>query len=445
MAVVIDLGEVGRTPPAGPPPGRPRPGRRPARTLAAALLLAAVLATVAAAAPLPAVAEPVHLEASNAVQLVLDGDLLVVVDQQGRRNRGGGHTIAAYELPGGDLRWRVPAPDHGGGRLRPEPVNVLIAGDLLLVGYLGTAGVRTVALDTGDGSVRWTADGVPQGVALDGAPVLRGTVTEAGSGADEALLGGSAVQVLEPASGRVRWRTAVSGFVDVVFRVEDGRLADVAEIESGRQVRVRDVRTGQVRSSAAAPELLLLPGQVWVVADLLVAATDDTLTAFELETLAPRWSVAVPPVSSITACGSLLCVSHASGGAHGRDPVDGAARWVNDDWYSNQVFGRYLLVAPGRLDGLPSARRLVADPAIGALLSPGSEQWHPLVPDGDGWLGLWFDQDRTQVWVARIGPGTSPPQMLRHIRDSIHQCWSSTVALVCRRADGGLGVWALPD
>jgi hypothetical protein len=169
------------------------------------------------------------------------------------------------------------------------------------------------------------------------------------------------------------------------------------------------------------------------------------MTAFDLDDLTPRWSAPTRPLSDVIACAPLLCLTHSGGGMHGLDPADGAIRWVNEGWNMDRDLDRYLLVAPGPRDGLPSTLRLVVDPATGEPVAAGSESWSPLVSDGDGWLGQRYDPFRAETWVARIDPGTSTSRMLLHVRDVVNECWASTRALVCRRGDGGLGVWALPD
>jgi|GEM_PF-2330424 len=455
---LIDLGEVGRA-------GRSQPttadrwaggattvtGAPAARRWrSAAILTIAVLATVAGAGPFPALPDPAYLEVGFEAQLVLDGDLLFVFDGalggDPADSSTGGQSIAAYEVPGGDLRWQVPVPEHGDGLLRREVIGMQPVGDLLLVGSVDLAGVlRTVAVDTADGSVRWLADGQLVGATSDGEVALWSLLSVVDPESQEAVRAGATVQVVETGSGRTRWAATTSAQGEFVYRFDGDRLAEVIELESGDRVRVRDARTGQVHTAGRIEtEQPVEPWRSWAVADVLVRATDDTLSAFDLDGLTLRWSVPAAPPSGITSCASLLCVTHPGGGVRGLEPTDAVTRWVNDDWDLDSAFGRYLLIAPGRQAGLPSTLRLVVDPATGEPVTS-DPYWVPFAVTGDGWLGLRHDPFQSAVWVARITPGAPRPRVVLRLADARDSCQASAEALVCRHVSGGLGIWRLPD
>ncbi|WP_326554597.1 hypothetical protein [Micromonospora sp. NBC_01813] len=449
---VIDLGEVGRTASGTPPADayRPRPGRRLARPWSAVLLVVAVLATVTAAAPLPPHPEPVHLDAGDSARTLIDGDLLFVIDQPeyGRRVGGGGQatTVAVYRLPGGDPRWRFPVPVEIESRRGLPPAGITVVGDMLLIGFYDLEGARTTAFGIGDGAVRWQADGAVLGVTTDGAVALWNPLIEADPELSGSLLVGATVHVVEAGSGRARWSMTSAGHSELAHRFEDDRLVQLVEIEPGNRVRIRDAATGLVRTAGTlAPEHQIESGHAWVVAGLLVTMTDGILSAFELAGLTPRWSVPAPPVGEMTVCASLICVNHSDGGGRALDPVDGSTRWADDGWHVSQTFGRFQLVVPRHRDGTLKNMRLVADPATGELVAPGTERWSAFAVDGDGWLAQWYDPGAAEAWVARIAADGSTPRVLLHLPEGVAACQAGPTAVVCRRADGGLGIWELPD
>ncbi|WFE27556.1 PQQ-binding-like beta-propeller repeat protein [Solwaraspora sp. WMMD791] len=452
MTAVIDLGEVGRRPPEpGLPAGR-RFGRRPARPWLAGLLVVVVLATVAAAPPqLP---EPVHLGSGFEAQSLIAGDLLFVIDAgddadvDGRppANAGddtGGRTIAAYTLPRGELRWRVPVPQPGDGRLGRTLTGLQHVADLLLVGFFDRAGAPgTTAVDIADGSVRWSADGFLVGAVADDAMALWMPRSEIDPRTREWVPSGVTLRVVEAGSGRTRWTVSTSAQAELHYRLDGDLLTDVVEVELGGRVRVRDARTGQLRTDGTTGRPME-PGPTWVVADLLVTMTDDALWSVDLATLTPRWSVPVPLVGGLTPCAPLLCLTQPAGGIRALDPADGTVRWSHDEWILNSEFGRYLLITSPRQPDRPSAQ-LVVDPATGEPVAA-DPYWTPFAATADGWLGLRYDPYQSAVWVARITPDGSPPRVLLRLADVVDNCQAGADVVVCRRVGGGLGVSALPD
>lgn len=449
---VIDLGEVGRTASDAPPadPRRRRPGRRLARPGSAVLLVVAVLATVTAAAPLPATGALAYIEVGDSTMSVIDGDLLFVVDrpEDGRRVGSGDQTtIAAYRLPGGNLQWRFPVPFDIEGSPGLPTAGTTVVDDALLVSFYELEGARTTAFGIGDGAVRWQADGAVLGVTTDGAVALWNPFVEGDPELSGVFLTGSAVQVVEAGSGQARWSMTTSGHSELAYRFEDDRLVELVEIEPGNQVRIRDAATGLVRTAGTlAPGHQIEPGNAWVVAGLLVTMTDGILSAFELAGLRPRWSVPAPQVGGLTSCASLICVNDFNvGGIRALDPADGSTRWANDAWFAVDSLGPHLIAIPRHRDGTPKNVRLVADPATGELVAPGTGRWSAFAVDGDGWLAQWYDPGAAEAWVARVTADGSTPRVLLHLREGVAACQAGPAAVVCRRADGGLGIWELPD
>lgn len=452
MTAVIDLGEVGRRPPEpGPPAGR-RFGRRPARPWLAALLVVVVLATVGAAAP-PGLPEPVRIGSGFDAQSLIAGDLLFVAEdsggdiEQGSAAAGSGdagaRTIAAYRLPRGELRWRVPVPQHGDGRPGRRLIGLQRVDDLLLIGSFDRAGAPdTTAVDIADGSVRWSADGFSVGAVADDAMALWTPRSAIDPRTGEWVSSGVTLRVVEAGSGRTRWTTTTPAQAELHYRLDGDLLTDVVEVELGGRVRVRDARTGQVRADGTTGRPTE-PGPTWVVADLLVSMTDDALWSVDLATLTPRWSVPVPPAGGLTPCAPLLCLTRHAGGIRALDPVDGTARWVHDEWILHSEFGRYLLVTSPRQPDRPSTP-MVVDPATGdpVVADP---HWRPFAATADGWLGLRYDPYQTTVWVARITPDGSPPRVLLRMADAVDNCQAGADVVICRQVGGGLGVSALPD
>ncbi|MFY1694937.1 MULTISPECIES: PQQ-binding-like beta-propeller repeat protein [unclassified Solwaraspora] len=454
MTAVIDLGEVGRRPPEpGQPAGR-RWGRRPVRPWLAALLVVVVLATVAAAAP-PGLPEPVHIGSGFDSQSLVDGDLLFVAEDSGGdieegtaaagSGDAGARTIAAYTLPRGELRWRVPVPQHGDGWLGRRLTGLQRVDDLLLINSFDRGGAPgTTAVDIADGSVRWSADGFFVGAVADDAMALWLPRSAIDPRTREWVSVGVTLRVVEAGSGRTRWTTTTPAQAELHYRLDGDLVTDVVEVElSGRvRVRVRDARTGQLRTDGTTGRPME-PGPTWVVADLLVSMTDDVLWGVDLDTLTPRWSVPVPLVGGLTPCAPLLCLTQPAGGIRALDPADGTVRWSDDDWMLHSEFGRHLLVTTPRQADRPSTR-MVVDPATGEPVAA-DPYWTPFAVTADGWLGLRYDPYQTTVWVARITPDGSPPRVLLRMADAVDNCQAGADVVICRRVGGGLGVSALPD
>lgn len=75
----------------------------------------------------------------------------------------------------------------------------------------------------------------------------------------------------------------------------------------------------------------------------------DVVTAFEMDTLRPRWTAELPLVGYLEPCGALLCAGRQTGGMWALDPATGAVRWASDLWSSVlRAEGGRLLVAAGR-------------------------------------------------------------------------------------------------
>ncbi|MFV2021141.1 hypothetical protein [Micromonospora sp. LOL_023] len=392
-----------------------------------------------AAAPPPAHPEPVRLDATRFVRSFVDGDQLFVVDRAG--GAVAGDTLAAYRLPSGERQWRIPVPVDPLG-LRRGQFGHRFAGDSLLISSLDSTGVvRTVAVGTGDGRLRWRADGQVIGVSTDGAVVLRGMDAVVGTGQSPEAGDGLWLRAVEADSGQPRWYAPAAGGFDVV-RWVDGRLAQVIQVDPQRQVRVLDAATGRAVAAGALPARLA-PEYGWAAHDLLVLTAGGSVTAVELDGLAARWSVLAPRVSYVIACGALICLNDAEQGMWALDPADGATRWAHGDRYAVESSGPYLLTAPGRDE--PSSHRIVVDPATGEQVAPGSGRWSVLAVDADGWLAQWSDPGAAEAWVARITADGSTPRVLLHLREGVAACQAGPAAVVCRRADGSLGIWALPD
>lgn len=420
---IIDLGEL-RDDVTPDPPVRRRPAvGRPYRALA---VLAVALLTLAAATPVPA-RVAVTVPGGTAAAAFVAGDRVYVV-QQRDPGRGVGRQLAAYRVESRPrLLWRARLPGDG----------VAVAvweqdGAVLLVGRTANdSGWETLGIEAGTGRIRWRESGVayPAGDALLVQPV------------DES--GDRPTRRVEVATGRTLW--SVPGLpgdlqlsfgpagVDRLVYLPDSGAVEVYDAGTGARLAARDLGPGEL---PARPRVLIAAG-------LLLVARDSagTVSAYDLDTLDRRWTVAIPLVGYAEPCGRLLCASRQTGGMWALDPATGAIRWSDDR------FAGVLAAAGGRL--------LVAvENGAGTKLAVLEEATGRLVADLGGWnlvpqdeaggrvLGVRSGGDG-RLRVAVLDPAAGRARVRDAVAGLVGSCRAGGTLLVCRQADGGFGVWRI--
>ncbi|BFU43033.1 PQQ-binding-like beta-propeller repeat protein [Krasilnikovia sp. MM14-A1004] len=439
--------ELSTDPAAPPAPARPALRRHRRLGLALAAVLALALAgAVPAAAVFWRRAGVVPL-ASAADFQVAGGRLYTFDVVDGRR------ITSAWTMRPLRRLWRTAttADDAPGGTLQGGS-SVQIAGDHVLL----RAGQATTVLDARTGAVRWISP-VPvlpltDDIGLVQAEQFRpGTEYDESSGAPGALYFSSSGQPhTEPpevtelrgvdlTTGRARWSARFPG--SIYPARTRGRVAGVVVMASGR-LSLRAADSGAVLREQSLPRI---PGAMsWgdVVGDLLLvrqAAGDDgtVVTAFAMDTLAPRWRRTEPADAGNSAtCTGLACEK-----AHSRlvvlDPGTGRPRWRTTGDVDLQTGAGYAVeVQSGRSRPLRAV-----DPASGM----------PVV-DLSAWQAFATGPAPAPLVLARreagqgtafgvLLPGRRVVQPLGESRTALTDCAADTRFVACR-ASAGVEVWA---
>ncbi|QOC92915.1 outer membrane protein assembly factor BamB family protein [Micromonospora craniellae] len=431
---VIDLGEL--TEPTDQPPRRRRTVAG-SRHFRAALLAVVVLMSMAGAAPPTRrvyATVPVPLGAS--LHLTADQIFAVV---PGTDATGDRPELLAFPPPERAIgtppkltpSWRVLLPSgHWGFRVQS------VADDGVLVSTSAEApeNSHSLLLDARTGRPRWREPGV----ALHDDPrrALLRTHRESMP---------NTLRAIELPSARELWSVPLSAS-SVDYRLRDGAVDAIVVSTLDGDVEVRDPETGKVRHRLPAPADDPAGYQsAWVVGDLVaVVRNSNTVAAYAVDGLAPRWQTTVPTVYHVTVCAALLCAWMASGGVQVLDPATGAARWDDRNVGDLLLAGeRRALALSGRASG--ATELVTVDMTTGAVLADHGtwEQVHRYeyaphllavrpVPD----VGL---------VLARLDPDQDQARPIEVLAGARGGCQARYDLVACRRQDGDFGVWRLPE
>ena len=258
----------------------------------------------------------------------------------------------------GEIRWSKRLPELVGW------LGVEIAGAVLVPAgqgeqtFAGVDGLTyrqpvvldTVALDAVTGAVRWRQRGEVS-LAND-ETVLLGTWSAEG---DQL----TSQRLVRSADGSVIWDhrlsdRPVSGWATIgadparpeglVSVTQDG-LLEVYRYADGRRLGSRQVPWQRTAESDEYAYLFGVGDTVYTV------RTDDgeqDVTAYDVPTLAERWSLRVGAGPGMFACGRVVCVGAESGGVDGRDPRTGRLLWHSDGWDWARPIGAGRLLAESR-------------------------------------------------------------------------------------------------
>ncbi|WCN82984.1 outer membrane protein assembly factor BamB family protein [Micromonospora sp. LH3U1] len=424
---VIDLGELRH---GQDPDPLPRPPRANGRQLRCALALLLVLLTLASAAvPQPRRAA-VTLPGSAGADVVVLGDLLVVIDATNAQKP---QRLAAFRLPGGDPVWQASLPMVA----RYWGVSPL-AGMLLATGYeIGPEGqgTLTVALDLATGAYRWQQPGSANRLA-DGNMLLQ-------SGDDDEPV---SLRAVDPCCGTVRWQlTDAADYVNV-RDTDDGVDRLVLNRVDG-PTEVRDAITGAVlaRADLRPPGGGTL-GYVQVVNELLltVGGVPATVTAYGLDRLDRRWNSPAGQVDFVEDCGPVLCLRTRSNGLWAVDRVTGEARWSSDRWDWVSPHGGRLVASTVNSSGAALQQLAVLDPMTGRVLAE-LGRWELAQFGLDGPLIGVRRRPDGGLLVAKLDVRAGEVRMLDVLPDATGECQAIVDQLQCRHVDGSFKLWQLPD
>ncbi|GIJ28927.1 hypothetical protein Vqi01_40890 [Micromonospora qiuiae] len=434
---VIDLGELAE--PTDPPPPR---RRRPAgnRGLPAALVALATLLTLAGAAPPPARVHAAVPAGLGSDVFLAEGQIFAVTPLPGVTD--GRQELTGYRWPErATVRpqrltplWRVPVPT-GRQIVAVQPVSA----DAVLVATLdrftttGSADTHTLLLDPHTGQELWRAPGI---ATIDGS----GRALVRTWPVDEPLV----LRAVELASDRELWsRSMPAAWVD--YHERDGMVDAIVVSTVVGDIEVLDPESGKARHRLPAPDDLVGYQQASIVGDLLLVVRNSrTVTAYDLDGLTRRWQSVVPLADYVTHCGALLCARGNRGGGQLLDPETGVVRWSSPEDVDVMLAGDARLLGVDR--GTGDAGKVVAiDPETGQA-STDYGTWHLVSHDGYD-RHLFGVQQRPDVGLllARLDPAQARPRISDVLFGATGNCQHRYGLIACRRQDGDIGVWRLPD
>ena len=450
----IELGEL-----RGEAPSRPRP---PARTLASARwlriagVLALLLATMAAGRPWPRSLPEVDVPARLGALVFTEGGRLFIADPVRTGQPGQpGQQLAAFRLPGGEPLWRVPLP-------MSESVgfSALVGDTLVLSGASGPRGAwgppggrqgRVVAVDASTGATLWNRAGALEATSTAGDLILWGAQVDwappAGTEVGMEIRPGT-LQAVDSESGEVRWSMPAPAGARRSYpeSAADGVPIVVVSLPAGR-VELRDLATGAVLRATQLPPLGTGSDVRWsgeVVGDLFLVRERRSVTAYGLDRLDLRWSVAADLDREFgpVACGDGLCSYGLQGGVRFWDLGTGRTRWADPRWRQVWQAGGYVVAA--RWVGASRTGPLtVLDPDTGRTLGElGAWQVPSPRPRGSRLTGVRVGPDG-RAWVADLDVATRTVRVLGVLHDVSGDCGLGGETLYCRRLDGSIGMWRL--
>ncbi|MFG1616148.1 PQQ-binding-like beta-propeller repeat protein [Nonomuraea wenchangensis] len=221
-----------------------------------------------------------------------------------------------------DISMAPTAPEQGAGQATGSPELEQQFGELGRHGDHGgrlyaSGGGGVVALDRVSGEVRWHRARVGgRAMAVNRDEVYAGD-------------GDGYAYALDPATGKTRWRTWLSGSIDSVVIAAGGTV--YVTDEAGRTYAL-DATSGKRRWSFLGKSFHFVPGHVPVAVtqDLTyILGRDKRLHALDSASGVQRWSLALPggPSTDVVIRGERGYVGDEEGGLHAFDAVTGTDRW----------------------------------------------------------------------------------------------------------------------
>jgi outer membrane protein assembly factor BamB len=392
---LIELGDVSSGSPE-PPPAPPR--RVDVRRIAVAVVtVLCVLTVTGSVRPEPRGLPTLWRMSIGGDPAVLTADRVYVLGQ-GRTT-----TIRAHAAADGTSLWSRTLDRQAGW------VNTDVPGVLLLPTSSGVLGdglspavAETVALDPATGAVRWRQPGdVSVGTAESVLLVEWDPVRD----------GPRSMRMVRTADGTQVWaltpRTTLNSWT--VLGAAPERPDRLVTMDRAGVIQVRRYADGDLLAEGAAPAFEVprpeAVAQLYGAGPhLFVVRLDgvrEKLTAYEVDTLRPRWERPGPLSSGVLDCGALICVTTGAGEVEALDPVTGAPRWRSSGWdYARPAGDGTLLVElyQGTGHGL-------VDEATGRELADFGPGYTVLDPDTGEYLGLTLS-------------ASLPPRLIVQQRDS---------------------------
>jgi outer membrane protein assembly factor BamB len=431
---------------------RDRARRRMVALSAVSMLLIALPTAAATSAPR---LDPLFTVPAGDAALLDDGRLYVLRGASGDRPDD---TLTAYRLSDGAVLWEAVDTDNPGYDFAvlqvrggvPLLTRVLPpeSGGVPALGGPPAFVAVTTAYDPSAGAMRWSHEGWV-GPTGDGNLVIllepsgsehpwdrmRPTAIDLGTG-----------EVIWTAPAATRW-TYGSPADDAGYLVtmdEDGQLTTY-DVDTGTKLGTRTLPT---EVAGADPYDLSLQA-----ADDLVILQDrsaQTLHAYDVASLAHRWTVQVPSTAVLNdGCGPVLCLLVLEDNdLHGIDPDTGESHWSVDlaaedrapSW--PRAFGPIpdTLLAGDRIRDAATGEQLLAldgwEDRTGGLSQASVHQQDPVLV----WRERRGADTGPRIWFGQLRSQPLPVEVLGYTAGWFDGCDATTRHLACR-GEGDLYVW----
>jgi outer membrane protein assembly factor BamB len=323
---LIELGEIS----SGSPEPRPAPPRRAdvRRVAAAAVTVLCLLTVTGSARPDPRGLPTLWTMPDAGARITLTEDAVYLLDERG------GATVRAYAAADGTPLWSRALERQAGWVSGEVPGTLLVPTSSGVLGDGSSPVVtETVALDAATGAVRWRRPG-DASIATPEAVVLGEW--------DELQNGLRSLRVYGTADGTPLWELAPEAAVMswTVAGADPRRPDRLLSVTRAGLMQVRRFPGGEPLAEASVPPMEApredAYSQVFSSGPHLFLVRLDggeqKITAYDGDTLKPRWERTGPAASGPFACGTLLCVSTAEGEVDALDPVTGSVRWHGTGW-----------------------------------------------------------------------------------------------------------------
>jgi outer membrane protein assembly factor BamB len=432
--VTIDLGVLSEEPPEPPSRGYPPRSRRTAAILVGLALTGGLLS--ASGRPADGALPGVRLPADGSDQYFRAGDRLLVLAPEVSTDSAVPQTLTAYTAPGGERLWQRTLEPRFGVMWVQDLDDVLL---LMLQNWSNEQ--RALAVDPATGATRWSrASGWPIS-AENGAVVL-----SAESNDPATPVGWEAVRASD---GEVLWRREFPP-LSYGSLLPDG-TGRVLMTLPDMEIQVWDPAANRMLSSTRLPEA----AGVTMDADraLAVNATFGRadVTGYSLPGLERLWRHEYPDGLQLTSlCGpEVLCAAtDGQGKVRVLDPGSGDVLWESEAYSWIFRAGPVLLgVGADRVGAVLTASPLVAlDLRTGRAVKDFG-RWQLIDFEtshltGDPVVVARYDPAQNTAIVAALDPRALTLRVLVQVRGT-EDCMAERDVLLCRFADGAIGMWDL--
>jgi hypothetical protein len=356
---------------------------------------------------------------------------------------GGNWTLAAHRLSDGSVQWEVPL---AGLSREPASATLFWYGMPVFVSSHvyddGWSGLRTTAINPDTGRELWSADGAPVAPPLPDNRLLlqRDRPWPAGTegSARVALL-----TVVDQETGAEEWTVPST---PLIYALDDGGRADrLVIIDTDWVLTSFDLTRGQPLASLAGVEFPEV-GHLSVTGDLVLVqpnADESALRAYDVDTLAHRWTADLPAGREAARCVYGRCDRGET--LVQFDLATGEPVWSVDWPPRNIQEWRFSSRLPW-LSGHVLANGWLVDAETGdQVLNLG--EWVPQVPGADRRLATAGpgptltryeppdDSGAGRTWIGRLRLDPPGIDVLGSLESGLFGCVVGTQQVVCEEQD----------